>query len=314
MSSTGPAFSLVFVVSAVKRWRKLVIGATVVTMLGAAVISMVIPEYYRAVCIVFPYSPRTSDPRTLFFEDGVSEIFGSKEDVDRIISIGRSKQMARHMIRIMRLDKHYDIDSTAKAFRTRLEKRWEKNVDIVRNDLGAIEIRVLDTDPNTAAIIANTLAHEIDSQFRDGIDRNNQQQLKVYAQNKTSIERRVGELQELLNTLLRRNPGAVITKDGVQGATQPGDVAYIHSYSIQLSLLSKDLADATRRLEQVQSALKAQNKSIFVVESAEVPEVRHSPVRSLLVLSAGLIAFIILVGVACFVEFYKQSLVQLPKA
>jgi uncharacterized protein involved in exopolysaccharide biosynthesis len=315
MSATPvPAFSLVFIVSAFRRWRKLVVGVTVVVTLGAAVLSMVVPEYYRAVTIVFPYSPRTSDPRTLFFEDGVSEVFGSKEDVDRIISIGRSKQMSRHMIKILRLDRHYDIDSTSKAFRTKLEKQWEQNVDIVRNDLGAIEIRVLDTDPATAAIIANTLVHEIDKQFRDGIDKNNQQQLLVYQQNKASMEKRVGELQDSLRVLLRRNPTAVITKDGVQGASQAGDAALIHSYAIQLSLLSKDLADATRRLEQVQSALKARSRSIFVVESAEVPEVRHSPVRSVIVLAAALFSFLLMIGVASFLEFYRHELRQVPKA
>jgi uncharacterized protein involved in exopolysaccharide biosynthesis len=315
MSATPvPAFSLVFIVSAFRRWRKLVVGVTVVVTLGAAVLSMVVPEYYRAVTIVFPYSPRTSDPRTLFFEDGVSEVFGSKEDVDRIISIGRSKQMSRHMIKILRLDRHYDNDSTSKPFRTKLEKQWEQNVDIVRNDLGAIEIRVLDTDPATAAIIANTLVHEIDKQFRDGIDKNNQQQLLVYQQNKASMEKRVGELQDSLRVLLRRNPTAVITKDGVQGASQAGDAALIHSYAIQLSLLSKDLADATRRLEQVQSALKARSRSIFVVESAEVPEVRHSPVRSVIVLAAALFSFLLMIGVASFLEFYRHELRQVPKA
>jgi uncharacterized protein involved in exopolysaccharide biosynthesis len=315
MSATPqPAFSLVFILHALKKWRKLVVGVTVVVTLGAAVISMLLPEYYRAVTIVFPYSPRTSDPRTLFFEDGVSEVFGSKEDVDRIISIGRSKQMTRHMIKILRLDRHYDIDSTSKAFRTKLEKEWEENVDIVRNDLGAIEIRVLDTDPATASIIANTMVHELDKQFRDGIDKNNQQQLLVYEQNKASMEKRVRELQDSMQVLLRRNPTAVITKEGVQGASQSGDAALIHSYAIQLSLLSKDLADATRRLEQVKSALKAKSRSIFVVENAEVPELRHRPMRTVIVLAAALFGFLIMIGVASFLEFYKHELQQLPRA
>ena len=59
--------------------------------------------------------------------------------------------------------KHYDIDQEGKFKRTLLMKEYESNIKYRRTENMAVEISVLDIDPDTAALIANNIAALLDT-------------------------------------------------------------------------------------------------------------------------------------------------------
>ena len=96
-----------------------------------------------------------SDPRTLYNKDINYKIFGSAEDIDRIISIANSSLIHRDMIKEFDLINHYELDSDNPAdsnivMEFTLEE-FRSNFDFIKNDEGALEITIHDTDKELAA-------------------------------------------------------------------------------------------------------------------------------------------------------------------
>lgn len=307
-----PEFNLLFVIQSARRWRRWIIGLTLLTAVVAVVSVLLVDNYYRARCVVMPYSPRTSDPRTLFFDEAVYEVFGDKMDVDRVIGMGLSDQTIRRVMDEHKLQVAWNIDTTKAGWRDKLMERWKKKVTVQRNDQAAVEILVIDTDAEMAAKVANSLAWQMNVSFKDGIMQNNWKELSVYKQNNTDLQGTIAGLSKQLDSLLNLNPGVVMGEKGlVTGARSPQEAARIRGLTLQLGELNEALAENIRRTKQVESALKGDINTLLIVQKAEKPELKYGPQRTITVLAATIAGFFLLLILAVGLEFYRATISRL---
>jgi LPS O-antigen subunit length determinant protein (WzzB/FepE family) len=160
------SFSLLYFIWS---WRK----ALLIICCVAAVLSfffstkLFIQPMFKATAIV--YAPRTnSTAKILVNEQNYNErldikAYGVAEETEQMMQILASRDIQDSIIKKFNLVVHYDIDTTAKYWHTKLYKTVANCITIKRTQYGAISISVMDSDPTTAAAIANEITVQLDN-------------------------------------------------------------------------------------------------------------------------------------------------------
>jgi hypothetical protein len=68
----------------------------------------------------------------------VVDNFGSKDDVNRFISIANSKELIKFMVDSFKLRAHYNIEEPGYYY---VSREFSGNYKAIKNDLGAIELQ-----------------------------------------------------------------------------------------------------------------------------------------------------------------------------
>ncbi|HPT04523.1 MAG TPA: Wzz/FepE/Etk N-terminal domain-containing protein, partial [Bacteroidales bacterium] len=138
------------------RWRKLLIIFT----LAAAILSFIftlpffITPKFRSSVILFPTSSN-SVSKALLSENADSKQdileFGYEEQTEQMLQMLNSNKIRDRIIKKFDLMKHYDIDPNSSYKNTKLNREYDKNITFRRTEFMAVEIAVLDKDPQMAA-------------------------------------------------------------------------------------------------------------------------------------------------------------------
>jgi uncharacterized protein involved in exopolysaccharide biosynthesis len=196
-------FSLIDFLRLLYSWRTYLIGVTVAAAVISSVIALMLPEYFRSTATFIPYNSKRIDVATLFLDNPDFDIFGSKRDLDRILSIANSGTVAEYIVHKYGLYKHYDIDSTQVRYhRTEVLTEFGDNLKVVKTEKDAVEISFMDTDKKLAADIVNEIVRKIDEINRQTITNTNTQTLAVLGRSITSRE---AEMMKLKDSLQRLN-------------------------------------------------------------------------------------------------------------
>ena len=151
-------------------WKKKKILILTVTL--AAVASIIfshpffIPPKFKSVVVMFPSSTNSVSKALLNDNQSYKQDllqFGEEEDAEQLLQILNSSKIRDRIIQKYNLMKHYDIDTLGKYKRTLLNKEYESNISYRRTENMAVEITVLDINPDTASLIANDIAALLDS-------------------------------------------------------------------------------------------------------------------------------------------------------
>ena len=89
--------------------------------------------------------------------------FGEEEEAEHLLQILNSDEIRYNIIQKYHLMQHYDIDMDDNYPNTKLNKEYDSNISFRRTEFMSIEIKVLDHNPDTAALIANDIASLLDS-------------------------------------------------------------------------------------------------------------------------------------------------------
>ena len=89
--------------------------------------------------------------------------FGEEEEAENALQILKSDKLSNRIIENFDLMKHYDIDPSGAYPRTKLQEKMKKNISYNRTRYLSISIKVLDEDPEMAAVLANGIAAMYDS-------------------------------------------------------------------------------------------------------------------------------------------------------
>ncbi len=138
------------------RWRKTLRNVCLLALAGSIVFALVLKNYYKASTTFYPTSPQLSNPELMFgSSSAVTDYYGGDRELDRLLEIASSNELADYLIAKFGLFQHYNIDSTSLEgpFKAREVFRGLFNVEKNKND--ALVISVEDTDPELAAAIAN---------------------------------------------------------------------------------------------------------------------------------------------------------------
>jgi uncharacterized protein involved in exopolysaccharide biosynthesis len=280
------------------KWKKPIIYVCLSAVLISSIISFLVPVYYKSTATFYSYNLKSFDPRNLTSEESL-EIFGTKEDADRLITIGTSSGLENAMIAKFNLFKRYDIDSTEKFARTNLLEKLRGNLEVKKNERSAIEVTVYDKDPVVAAQMANEAVKLMDDINKFPVMENNRKLLYVI---KNQVDSKYAQLDSLSHSVRNLKKGdAPVAKTASQ---------YFDDLKSVDVRLTEDLAETIKLKEKYDMAAALYNSnisSIFIVEPAGVSEKKAKPIRWLIVVASTFGAFMLICLAAIFMETYKND-------
>lgn len=301
-------------------WKYTLIIITLVAAIVAAIFSgpAFIEPKYKANVVMFP-SSSNSVSRALLAENvgNTKDImeFGEEEQAEQMLQVLNSNPIRSRIISKYNLMEHYEIDPDSKYKMTELYQQYKDNISFKRTEYMAVEISVLDTDPQMAADMANNI-----SSLYDTVKTRMQRQRSVKAYNMVKQEyfdlqaevknmedslsqlRRMGihdyESQaerineELAKQLAKGNQTAVKRLNEKLDVLAKYGGAYV-SLRDALEYEKKHLSEVKAKYEEAKMDANSDLPHKFVVEKAYAPEKKAYPIRWLIVVVSAIAAFIL---------------------
>jgi len=150
------------------KWRKPLLIVMAAALVGSWFFSLpwFITPKYKATVIMFPAGANSVSRALLSDQQTKGQdlvAFGEDEQSEQLMQILNSNKIRDRIIRKFGLMEHYGIDSSSRYKYSRLFDRYEENIRFRRTQFMAVQISVLDEDPQMAADIANQIAELLDT-------------------------------------------------------------------------------------------------------------------------------------------------------
>ena len=149
-------------------WKKTILVVTIAAAVTSAIFSgpqFIRPKFESRV-VFFPGSTSSISKAVLNESAGIKNDvlqFGEEEEAEHMLQILNSDEIRSSVIQKYNLMHHYDIGADDYYPNTKLNKEYDNNISFRRTEFMSIEIKVLDHNPDTAALIANDIASLLDS-------------------------------------------------------------------------------------------------------------------------------------------------------
>ena len=197
--------NLLGVIGTVFQWRKIILWTCGATAVGAAIVSLLLPVYYESTTTFYAASPDLATPEAIFGESAQApDYYGTDGDMDRLLSIAKSDELATFMIDSFHLYEHYDIDPESKKGPYTVRLKFEKHFDVVKTKFDAIELSIEDKDKELAARMTNTARDHISTVAQQIIKNSQLKLLKVFEDNIRNKENELDSLNATLQTVRQR--------------------------------------------------------------------------------------------------------------
>lgn len=313
------------------KWRKPLLIVSLVAAIVAVIFSSpyFVKPRFKSTVIVFPtttYSvskallPQTSATKA----QDVLE-FGEEQQADQLLQILKSDEIRSRIIDKYDLMNHYNIKESHPYRVTQLHKKYNNNISFRRTEYMSIEIKVLDTSADTAAMIANDIAALLDEVKHRIQQERAQKALKIVENEYNQMREELKEMENFLTELrfkgvhdYERQAGALTEQLGrsiIQTGLKSEKTRDIQnkldtlakygglyvSLRDEASLLQEEFVKVKTKLAQARVDVSEQLPTVFTVNEAFPAERKTYPKRSLIVavsfFSALLFTLIIIIVV-----------------
>ncbi len=163
MAKHYPDLSIAGLFSLIWRHRKFLSILGGATIILAAIVSLLLTEYYRSHVIIFPAYTNSIFLNESSIRRGNISDFGEEEEAEQLLQIINSDEVMQKVIIKNDLYAHYRIAKDEKYSRSKIRQKYRSYVTAKRTKYNAIDVSVIDTDPQIAANIANSIAEFTDS-------------------------------------------------------------------------------------------------------------------------------------------------------
>ncbi len=292
---------------------RLLLLIAVLTIIGAAIVAMLLPVYYESTTTIFAVKLAQAPVNETAFRRGNISDFGETGEAEQALEILNSNTLIERVVDKFDLYKHYEIKRDQPSARSFVFKAFEGNVNIKRTKFNSIQITVKDKDPVMAADIANSIANYLDTlKYQIVLTRANEliHNLEVQRdKQQLIIDSLKKQMDSLTNSgimsqfqrgyLLEAYAQAVgderkqlrkLVDDNIKLGEEFDRVERIYSYEIENLLLIKKYLVQTRADAEIQFSQK------FVVDKAEPSDKKAYPIRWLVVLVSLVSAMLISIG------------------
>lgn len=206
--------SLLDVLALLYKWRKSLIGLTLLSMIAAAAVSLTLPNYYQAHTYFYAASPDLAQPNPVGTSAAKQKIFGTNADLDRLFSIARSNEVMQFLTEKFDLISHYEIDPQSPKAQHKLQIKLNKLYTTQKTKYDAIDLAIEDKDPALAAAMANAARNKTSELSQQLIKKS---QIKLINNYKSGIKEKQNESQELSDSLFRLRTKFDIFSTDTQG-------------------------------------------------------------------------------------------------
>ena len=134
--------------------RKHILLTTFFASVVALIITLpfIIKPKYRSQAYLYP-----ANMVPFFMEQNYSNVSHS----EILLQFFNSYDVRNDVRRRLRLDKHYDLDTTQPKFQSNFDYIFEENIKISLTKYESVELTVLDHDPDTAKLIASSIIESV---------------------------------------------------------------------------------------------------------------------------------------------------------
>lgn len=313
------------------RWRIIIVGITLLAGLAAAFFSSpwFIAPKYRSRVVMFPIATNSVSKALLTENAGAKHDlmeFGEEEQAEQMLQILNSNEIRTRIVQKYDLMTHYDIDTSSRFKNTLLFREYDSNIKFRRTEYMAVEIIVMDTDPQLAADIANDLSNLYDTlkikmqrqRAAKGLEIVEAEYLglKSYIKEMDDSLTRLRELgihdYETQSEMINQQLAIEVAKGNQRGidalykklevlAQYGGPYVSIRD---QLEHERKQLSLIKSKYDQAKIDANENLPQKFLVEEAFKAEKKSYPVRWLIVLVSMVSAFIlVIIGIVVFENF-----------
>lgn len=289
------------------KWRIhiLVFCSTAILLSVIITLPAIMKPYYVSKMIFYPANPAAND-RTVMFNVGsvVVDNFGSKDDVNRFLSIANSKELNKFMVDSFKLREHYRIKEPGYYY---VSREFSGNYKAIKNDLGAIELQIYDTDPILAAQMAKTAVNQIDKIYRQILSENKKSTYEVLSNEAEWEGRALKKLASQLDSMKRITTFYYDKEGNIIGDEK-------------LRMLDKEFQNLNTYVSTLFSisnqyglSMSERYPSIYVIEEASVSEKKVKPIRWLIVLCTAIGSFVAATAVIVFIELLQHAQLSNPR-
>ncbi len=156
-------YNLLGVIQTIWKWRKKVLWVTGITFIGACLITFfLLPNYYSSSAVFYAASPNLAFPEPVGMESKETEYYGEEEDMDRILTISESNEVAEYLIEKFNLAERFDINPEARLGDYKIMKEFRELYTVKKTKFDAVQVSMEDKDPQVAKDIASAAWMKID--------------------------------------------------------------------------------------------------------------------------------------------------------
>lgn len=299
------------------QFRYTLIITTIVATIATYGITFLITPQFKTTAVIYPTASINSAKELLnqvSSSEGISE-FGKEDDAEQLMEVISGNSLRRKVANKINLWEHYKINIEDKKKNYYFDIKWEKNVSLSLTKFNALRIEVYDNNPKTAALIANTIAEEADSAYRNArkeraiaaynaITNAKKITLEEYQKHVDSLTHfnKLGviNVSQQIKELYRAKAEAIAAGSNDKSTRIERELDALKKYSAsvfgleayieakQTDIIAIEQREKVALLEAMQEI-----PSIFNIDKAEVPEVKAYPRRALFAIGAGLATFIL---------------------
>ena len=304
--------------------RKPIIIVTGIAAVVSLVISLFLTKLYMSSAIVFPAATSTVSFSEQRNAKASSMDFGEEEQAEQLVQILSSSKIRNRLIEKFDLFKRYEIDLDDENKNYKLNKAYQKHIMFNRTRYGSIQIDVLDTDPEMAAVIANKIVQLIDTVKNEMVQERTFPAYEINLRKKQMLDNQMVTLQVQMDSLSKQGVVPTETRANLYQAynesKNPTDRGFFKNqidmnlkYGAQydgLQMLRDEmivkLAKFEDSYEQAESDANTLFNHKFIVESAVKADKKDRPKRAIVVILATFGTFFFMVFALLIRERYKD--------
>lgn len=310
------------------KWKVKIAIVLVATIVVSAIVSLMMVERFKSTAIIFPAKSNAVVLGPLISHNQSILQFGEEGEAEQLLQILNSSSIRDRITKKFNLMQHYKIDTSSVYKNYYLTKEYQSNVVCSRTRYGSVTIEVLDTDPDTAALIANEIVNLVDSAKNQMLRERAGEAFKVVAGEYTSLQNEINEINDTLTKLsqlgvMGSSSGLAALQESYANAIKDRNTTLINVLEKQLevnreyatiytSLLNARELKSSRMdgMEGVYQQAKVDANSNFpqkfVVEDAARAEKKSYPVRWLIVAISTISAFFFMIFFIIALEKIKE--------
>ncbi len=298
--------------------RKLIIGITALGLVAGVAAAFLITPLYRSEVIMFPAITNSASKALLNEQStGRDDILalGDEEDSEQLLQMLYSDKVRDRVSQKFDLMAVYEIDPNGKHKRSELAEAFKDHIKFEYTKFSSVRVEVMDPDPQRAADIANYIADQVDSVWKDMAIERAQKGFMLVDTKVKELEADIRQMADSMRVLRelgvhdyhtqteRYNEylGAAIVK-GDQRAIKEFEERFkvLAQYGGAYVTLQDRLFNETKRLsvlkmklEQAQADLESDLPHKFVVNRAQPADKKAYPIRWLIVAISGIASLLL---------------------
>ena len=312
-------------------YKKPLLITTLIGAIASIVVSFLITPLYRSSVIVYPAPSLSISQELIATKDAAKKesVYGEDKETEQILQVLNSDELRAKIIKKYDLWKHYDIDSAnVKYPNDKMLKKYQKRISYKRTEYMAVEISVLDANPDTAALMANDIATLIDTVMNQMEHKRAKEALNIVEYEYKAKEEQINMFKDSLRKIMEKGiydyeSQSEVVNEAYAQAVASGNTKGAERIKEQLDTLAKygaayvSLRDFLEFESEQLSALNQKYKEAkvdaeqilthyFVVNKATKSDKKAKPKRAVIVALSTLATFIFTFIALIFIELVKD--------